>query len=88
MKIAVGSDEKTKTTDFVVDYLKRKGHEVRPFGALVIRQPRYRTVRGQPADKALWSEVAWEVAEAVKSGKVEEGILMCWTGTGVALAAK
>lgn len=74
MKIAVGSDEKTKTTDFVVEYLKKQGHEVKLFGALM-------------RPKAVWSVVAQEVAEAVKDREVEEGILMCWTGTGVAMAA-
>ncbi len=74
MTIAVGSDEKTKTTDFVVDYLKKKGHKVKLFGALM-------------KPKALWSEVAWEVAEEIKKGRAGEAILMCWTGTGVALAA-
>lgn len=74
MKIAVGSDEKTETTDFVVEYLKKNGYQVKLFGALI-------------KPKVLWSQVAWEVAEAVKDGKVKEGILMCWTGTGVAMAA-
>lgn len=74
MKLAVGSDKKTKLTNWAIDYLKSKGHEVHLFGALV-------------KPKALWSEVALEVAEAVKEGRAEEGILFCWTGTGVALAA-
>ncbi len=73
MKIAIGSDEKTEITDFVIDYLEKKGHELQLFGSL--KNP-----------KALWSEVAWEVAEAVKNGKSKEGILMCWTGTRVVLA--
>jgi len=74
MKIAVGSDEKTKTTDFVVKYLKENKHTVILFGALT-------------KPKALWSVVALEVAEAVKNKIADEGILMCWTGTGVAMAA-
>lgn len=74
MRLAVGSDEKTELIDWAVEYLKNKGHKVKLFGALV-------------KPKALWSEVAWEVAEAVKDGRADEGILFCWTGTGVALAA-
>jgi ribose 5-phosphate isomerase B len=74
MKLAVGSDEKTKLTDWTIEYLKKKGHKVQLFGALV-------------KPKALWAQVAWEVAEAVKEGRADEGILFCWTGTGVALAA-
>lgn len=34
-----------------------------------------------------WGEVALEVAHAVASGTVNQGIVMCWTGTGVAMAA-
>jgi ribose 5-phosphate isomerase B len=34
-----------------------------------------------------WGEVALEVAHAVASGTVDQGIVMCWTGTGVAMAA-
>lgn len=74
MRIAVGSDEKTKLTDFVFQYLKDKGHEIELFGALA-------------KPKAIWSEVGREVAEAVKDKKVNEGLIMCWTGTGVAMAA-
>ncbi len=34
-----------------------------------------------------WAEVALEVAHAVVSGASDQGIVMCWTGTGVAMAA-
>jgi RpiB/LacA/LacB family sugar-phosphate isomerase len=34
-----------------------------------------------------WGEVALEVANAVASRTVDQGIVMCWTGTGVAIAA-
>jgi len=34
-----------------------------------------------------WGEVALEVAHAVASGTADQGIVMCWTGTGVAMAA-
>jgi ribose 5-phosphate isomerase B len=74
MKIAVGSDEKTHLTDVVVDELKRRGHQVDLFGALL----------GQPA---IWPKVAVEVAERVASGHFDQGVLFCWTGTGISLAA-
>ena len=74
MKIAVGSDEKTLLTDKVVAELGERGHELLLFGPLV--------------DEAMyWPEVARQVAEAVVQGTAEEGILFCWTGTGVSLAA-
>ena len=34
-----------------------------------------------------WTEVAHKVAERVKDGACEQGILFCWTGTGVTIAA-
>ena len=74
MKIAVGSDMETHLTEVVVDELKKMGHEVEIFGAL-IKTP------------ALWSRVAVEVAEKVSTGKYDQAVLFCWTGTGISLAA-
>ena len=34
MKIAVGSDERTNLTDFVVEELKNQGHELALYGPL------------------------------------------------------
>jgi ribose 5-phosphate isomerase B len=34
-----------------------------------------------------WGEVALEVAHAVASKSADQGIVMCWTGTGVSMAA-
>ncbi len=74
MRIAVGSDEKTHLTDVVVEELKRIGHEVELFGAL-----------GQGG--ILWPDVAQAVAESVARGRSDQGVLFCWTGTGVSIAA-
>jgi ribose 5-phosphate isomerase B len=73
MRLAVGSDERTHLTDFVVEELSRRGHEVELFGPLA----------GEPL---LWPEVARRVVEMVASGRVQEGVLFCWT-TGVCIAA-
>ncbi|GAB4280394.1 MAG: RpiB/LacA/LacB family sugar-phosphate isomerase [Candidatus Promineifilaceae bacterium] len=74
MKLAVGSDERTPLTDAVVAELQAMGHELVLFGPL--------------ADaSSYWPEVARQVAESVAQGNVEEGILFCWTGTGVSIAA-
>lgn len=74
MKIAIGSDERTHLTDAVVDNLRERGHEVVLFGPL-------------RDEEEYWPQVARDVAEAVAGGTAEEGILFCWTGTGVSLAA-
>lgn len=34
-----------------------------------------------------WAEVALEVADAVATKAADQGVVMCWTGTGVAMAA-
>lgn len=34
-----------------------------------------------------WPEVAREVAEAITSGRADQGVLMCWTGTGTSMMA-
>jgi ribose 5-phosphate isomerase B len=74
MKIAVGSDMKTHLTEVVLDELKKRGHQVEVFGALV-KTP------------ALWAQVAIEVAEKVAAGNYDQAVLFCWTGTGISLAA-
>lgn len=74
MKIAIGSDERTHLTDFVIEELKKRGIEIELHGPL----------KGEPIQ---WAEVAERVAERVASGACDEGILFCWTGTGVSIAA-
>ena len=75
MKLAVGSDERTGLTDSVVKELTAQGMEIQLYGALV------------KGDDARWPEVARKVAEEVSSGHCQQGILFCWTGTGVTMAA-
>ena len=74
MKIALGSDERLSVTDVVAEELRRRGHDV----ALV----------GPPAGEELqWADVAEQVGRRVASGEAEQGVLFCWTGTGVSMAA-
>jgi ribose 5-phosphate isomerase B len=74
MKIVMGSDEKTHLTDVVVDEVRKRGHEVELVGPL-------------QDDSIAWPEVAEQVAERVARGQADEGLLFCWTGTGVSMAA-
>src|SRR3972149_2417568 len=74
MRLAIGSDEQTHLTDMVVEELKRQGHAVELYGPL--------------AGEALaWPEVAEKVAGRVAKGLADQGLLFCWTGTGVSIAA-
>jgi len=74
MKIVFGSDEKNHLTDFVISELKKKDHE------LVLHGP----IAGEEIG---WTDVAMIVAERVASGESDQGIVCCWTGTGVSIAA-
>ena len=74
MKLAVGSDERTPLTDSVVEELKGRGHVVELYGPLA----------GNPIP---WPDVAEQVARQVAGGESEQGVLFCWTGTGVSIAA-
>lgn len=74
MRISVGSDEANPVVDEVIRSLKEEGHEVEYFG---------------PTGKGLipWPEVAKHVASDVIRRHAQEGVLFCWTGTGVSIAA-
>lgn len=74
MRIALGADERTTLTDFLAAELQRRGFDVELAGA--------------PAGKPIeWAEVAATVASLVASGTTPQGVLCCWTGTGVSIAA-
>ena len=74
MKLSIGADERLEVVDRVLKILKKAGNKVTYYG---------------PSGKGSvpWPEVARCVAEDVASGSSQEGILFCWTGTGVSIAA-
>ena len=74
MKLAIGSDEKTALTGYVIEELKKRGHQVEAFGPL----------KGEPMG---WPDVGEKVALEVSTGRADGGVLFCWTGTGVTIAA-
>lgn len=74
MDIALGADEKTSLTDFLASDLARRGHNV--------------SIVGPPVgDDIEWADVAQKLANAVADGVHDQGVLCCWTGTGVSIAA-
>ncbi len=79
MRIALGSDERSHLTDFVGEELRKRGLEVAPFGPIGDDAPNGAT---EP-----WPDVAEAVATQVASGTADSGVLCCWTGTGVSIAA-
>lgn len=75
MKIAVGGDERNAVTDFVLDELRRRGYEV------------VRVLGPVGGGDEQWADVGLGVAEAVANTEADQGVLFCWTGTGVSIAA-
>lgn len=71
MRIAFGTDERTAVTDSVERWLTERGHDV-----VVVHE------RGGP-----WPDVGAAVGRAVAEGDAERGVVCCWTGTGVSIAA-
>jgi ribose 5-phosphate isomerase B len=71
VRVALGSDEDTALVAAVRRQLEAAGHEVVEPVAV-----------GDP-----WPEVGRSVGEAVAGGAADVGIVCCWTGTGVSIAA-
>jgi ribose 5-phosphate isomerase B len=74
-RIAVSSDERTGVASALLDALRERGHEVVPHGAL----------SGEERDDWAWASEA--AARDVASGRAEQGVVCCWTGTGASIAA-
>ena len=75
MKIVISSDEYSPLIDLLLEEVKQRGHYVSYFGP-------------KKGEKAVdWTEVTLEAIEKIKSGQAEEGIILCWTGTGCTLIA-
>ena len=75
MKIALGSDMSGELPEAVDRWLRGRGHEVVRYGALSSGQD------------AAWPAVARAVGESVVRGETALGVVCCWTGTGVSIAA-
>lgn len=76
MRIAIGSDEATELTTFLIKELRAHGHIPTPIGPLA------------PDDPIVdWPLTSSCVAELVACGDADEGIVCCWTGTGASIAA-
>ena len=74
MILVVGADEKTPMAEAILADLRRRGHELTIFGPLA-------------GEKMLWPTVARRVAESVARVEADGGVLFCWTGTVISLAA-
>ena len=76
MRIAIGADHGGyPLNERVLDELRAAGHELEDFG----------THDGTKPDD--YPDYAWQVGEAVRSGRAEIGIVICGSGVGANVAA-
>lgn len=75
MKIAIGSDHAGfELKEKLQNYLKKKGFEIKDFGAF-------------SAERADYPDFAHPVAEAVEGRQADMGVLICGSGNGVNMTA-
>ncbi len=74
MRIALGADDRARLVDALASFLSSAGHEVTRYG------------KAAGVDEA-WGQTGKRVGEAVASGQHELGVVCCWTGTGISMAA-
>ena len=75
MRIAVAADERTGVAEALLEELRRRGHEPIVHGAL------------NEDERDDWAWASEAAARDVAEGRVEQGIVCCWTGTGASIAA-
>lgn len=72
MKIALSSDMTKPIVDTIYEWLIDKHHDV---------------IWHKSDTDFPWPEAAARVAKSLQSGESDYGIVLCWTGTGVSIAA-
>lgn len=75
MRIALGADENLPLVAEIAKYLEERGIQVDKFGA------------ASSGKQEPWARVASAVAEGVARNEYDFGVVCCWTGTGVSIAA-
>lgn len=75
MRVALGSDMAGELPEAIDRWLRAHDHDVVRFGALA------------PGGDDAWPSVGRAVGNCVASGEARYGVLCCWTGTGVSIAA-
>jgi ribose 5-phosphate isomerase B len=74
MRASVGADGVGPLTDALLEELTRRGYGIVLHGAL--------------ADgSCAWASIGRAVAHDVVAGRADIGIVCCWTGTGISIAA-
>ena len=75
MKIGIGNDHAAPEMKFrVKEYLEGLGYEVVNFGT-------------DTDDRVDYPDIAEKVCDAIVSGEIEKGVLICGTGLGMSISA-
>ena len=74
MRVAIGADDTGALLDALIGELERRGVELRRFGAI-------------GDGSTAWASIGRAVGQAVANGEADLGIVCCWTGTGISIAA-
>ena len=72
--VAFGSDDRTPLTDALLQAFRERGYHTLRFGAVL-------------DGSTNWPDIARSVGHAVACGDASFGVVCCWTGTGVSIAA-
>ncbi|MEW1780490.1 RpiB/LacA/LacB family sugar-phosphate isomerase [Streptomyces sp. NPDC086777] len=75
MRISVSSDMDEPVARLLVEELRRRGHDVRLYGALA------------PGADPQWAVCSEAAARDVADGTADQAVVCCWTGTGASIAA-
>jgi len=76
MKIGFGCDHVAiELKNILMEHLKEQGYECIDYGTY------------DPNIRVNYPEFGLKVAEALKAGEIEKGVLVCGTGVGISLAA-
>ena len=75
MKIAISSDEFLPIIDQLISEIESRGHHVAYFG------PR------KENENQDWTTVTQKTIQEIQKGNADEGIVLCWTGTGCTILA-
>jgi ribose 5-phosphate isomerase B len=74
IRIAVGADARGPLIEAVLETLEARGYTLARFGAL-------------EDGSTAWASIGRAVGYAVASGAADLGVVACWTGTGISIAA-
>lgn len=74
MKIALSSDSSSPLLSVIKNWLSEHQHDIIWHGC-------------ETNEYLLWPEAAKNVAQSVQTQEADAGIVLCWTGTGVSIAA-